>query len=56
MIILKATEIQGFNLSLEDIFSEKPKEGQMGVGQIAPLPSCFRVKLILSVLLKLLRV
>ena len=42
MIILKATKIQGFNLSLEDIFSEKPKGAQMGVGQTEPLPSCFK--------------
>ena len=39
MIILKVTKKQGFTLSLEDTFFEKPQEG----GQI-DRPSRFRVK------------
>ena len=38
-IILKVAKSQGFTLSLEDTFSEKPQ----GVGQI-DIPSLFRVK------------
>ena len=39
-IILKVTKNQGFTLSLEDTFSEKPQEGQIE----PPPPSLFRVK------------
>ena len=46
MIILKVTKSHGFNLSLEDIFFEKPQEG--GGGQIAPPRSRFTVNRILK--------
>ena len=39
-IILKVTKDQGFTLSVEDTFFEKPQGG--GGGKIYP-PSCFRV-------------
>ena len=39
-IILKVTKNQGFTLSLEDTFSEKPRGGQIE----PPPPSPFRVK------------
>ena len=38
MIILKVTKNQGFTLSLEDTFFEKPQWGQID------LPNRFRVK------------
>ena len=41
-IIFKVTKSQGFTLSLEDAFFEKPR-GERGEGVKFP-PSCFRVK------------
>ena len=43
MIIAKVTKNQGFTISVEDRFFEKPEEGE-GV-QIDPPPSRFRVNL-----------
>ena len=41
-IILELTKYQGFTLSLEDTFFEKPQGGQ--IDPPPPLPSRFRVK------------
>ena len=44
-IILEVTKNQGFSLSLEDTFFEKPQQGGGRGGQIdSPPPSRFRVK------------
>ena len=45
-ITLKVTRNQGFTISLEDIFFEKPQRG--GEGSIWPSPSRFRVNLKVS--------
>ena len=42
MIILKVTKNQGFTLSLEDIFFEKPQGGQI---DLPPLPAVLGLKL-----------
>ena len=42
MIILKVTKNQGFTLSLEDTFLEKPQEGQFDP-LFPPLPKSFKV-------------
>ena len=41
-IILKVTKNQGFTLSLEDIFFEKPQGGQI---DLPPLPAVLGLKL-----------
>ena len=46
-IILKVTKNQGFSLSVEDKFFEKP---QGGIKLTAPPPSRFRVKILSSLL------
>ena len=43
-IILKVTKNQGFTLSVEDAFFEKPQGGGWGVKLTPPSPSSFRVK------------
>ena len=43
IIILKATKNQGFTLSLEDTFFEKPQRGEGGSNYPPPLLSRFRV-------------
>ena len=45
MIILKVTKKQGFPISLEDTFFEKPQwRGQIERPHPHPSPSCFRIK------------
>ena len=41
MMILKVTKNQGFTLSLEDTFFEKPQEGRAKLSPLPPLPPTF---------------